>query len=112
MRFLLLYSFHLFMLYTASAQTSMPLVPVMNGDAVSGKPSRLLFSQRGIFYVATSDGLYVFNGSGLEPVSKKQDSLRNITALFEERNGTLWIGCADGSIFLFSNNLMRQWKPQ
>lgn len=112
MRFLLLYSFHLFVLYTASAQSSMPLVAVMNGDAVSGKPSRLFFSQRGIFYVATSDGLYVFNGSGLKPVSKKQDSLRNITALFEERNGTLWIGCADGSIFLFSNNLIRQWKPQ
>ena len=112
MRFLLLYSFLFAACITSSAQNNTTLVQVINADAVSGKPSCLLFSKQGFFYAATSDGLYLFNGSSLKPLSQKADSVKNITALFEEKSGVLWIGCANGTVFLFENNKIQPWKPQ
>jgi ligand-binding sensor domain-containing protein/uncharacterized membrane-anchored protein YhcB (DUF1043 family) len=112
MRLLLLYGFLFFAHITASAQRNTTVVQVINADAVSGKPSCLLFSKHGFFYAATSDGLFLFNGSSLKPLSQKADSVKNITALFEDKNGVLWIGCSNGAVFSFSNNRIQSWKPQ
>lgn len=112
MRLLLLYGFLFLMCVTASAQSNTTLVQVINADVVSGRPSCLLFSKQGYFYAATTEGLYLFNGSSLKSLSKKADSVKNITALFEDKNGLLWMGCANGAVFVFEKNHIQPWKPQ
>jgi ligand-binding sensor domain-containing protein len=91
------------------AQNNPGLVQVLHSDAIKGKPGSLLFSKRGFFYAGTSEGLFLFNGVVLRPLSNKNDSLQNITALYEDRKGVLWVGCANGSVYTFSNNKILPW---
>ena len=112
MRFLLLYSALVLCFINLSAQSNLSLTPVLNADAVSGKPACLLFSKKGMMYAATSNGLYLFNGISLKPLSHKNENVQNVSCLFEDRNGVLWMGCANGSVFLFEKNNIQEWKPQ
>jgi ligand-binding sensor domain-containing protein len=94
------------------AQNNPALVQVLNEDAIQGKAGCLLFSKKGFFYAGTTEGLFLFNGNSLRPLTKKSDSVQKVTALYEDAKGVLWIGCADGSVFYFFNNLIHAWKPQ
>ncbi|XVJ67621.1 MAG: histidine kinase [Lacibacter sp.] len=78
---------------------------------VTGKSSCFLFSSKGFFYTATSDGLFLFDGMGMIPLSKKTDSLPLITALGENSKGELWIGCTNGAVYSFINNKLNRWQP-
>lgn len=78
---------------------------------LTGKASCFLFSSKGFFYTATSEGLFLFDGMGMIPLSKKTDSLPLITALGENSKGELWIGCTNGTVYSYINHTIRLWQP-
>jgi ligand-binding sensor domain-containing protein len=76
-----------------------------------GKASCMLLSKAGFFYVGTNSGLFMFDGIALRPFLKN-DTLRNITSIYETENGKLWIGCSNGSIFSVEHKKATAWLPQ
>lgn len=111
MRFFQLHIILLLLVLKIAAQNNTGITTVVSPDAMSGKANCLFFSKNGFFYAGTSDGLFLFNGINMEPLTKMKDNLRNVTAINENEKGELWIGCADGSIYFFISNKLTEWKP-
>lgn len=105
-------SFCLYMLLLLTATKAVAQQNFVPADVpVTGKASCFLFSSKGFFYTATTEGLFLFDGMGMISLSKKTDSLPLITALGENSKGELWIGCTNGAVYSYINNSLHRWQP-
>ncbi len=84
---------------------------VLAEGLLPGKASVMLLSKKGFFYLATSKGLFLFNGITLQPFNAIDSAEKNITALYENKEGQLWIGCSNGSLYKLQSNKLVAWKP-
>jgi ligand-binding sensor domain-containing protein len=81
----------------------------------AGEPvfSKALEDKNGYIWLGSEKGLYRFNGIGFRqyyPVSDSADF--HITALHEDDNGIIWIGCRDGSIYHLKNGSLLRFNPE
>jgi len=66
-------------------------------------------SVNGFLWVGTGKGLLRFDGFNYYPVQYPDSSLgRNPTVSLKDKNGTLWFGCNDGTVFYNSGNNLRK----
>ena len=56
-------------------------------------------TSEGYLWVGTQNGLARFNGKFFSPVYSDSLSQAEVFALFKDKNGVLWVGYKDGSIF-------------
>lgn len=104
----ILLQFHCF---SSSAQNSAFYHAAIDEEFIPGKLNTLLLSREGFFYTGTQKGLYLFDGNSLQPFATQDSSLRSITALYEAKNGELWVGCSDGTVFRCSRQKAISWQP-
>jgi ligand-binding sensor domain-containing protein len=64
-------------------------------------------------YIATSEGIIIFNGT-TEYFVKGSESIGNqrVSCMIEDKNGVIWIGCANGSIYKIINKILFHWQPK
>ena len=68
-------------------------------------------SDDGFLWVGTGNGLSRFDGYNFYPVQFPDSSqLRIITAGLKDKNGTLWFGCNDGSVYRSDKNSLIEIK--
>jgi ligand-binding sensor domain-containing protein/serine phosphatase RsbU (regulator of sigma subunit) len=66
-------------------------------------------SENGFLWVGTGKGLLRFDGFNYYPVQYPDSSLgRNPTVSLKDKNGTLWFGCNDGTVFYTTGNNLRK----
>lgn len=116
MRFIFLYiiSSSVFSVIQPSALNAQGIIDykkVVAEGSMPGKATVMLLSKKGFFYLATSKGLFLFNGVTLHPFNSLDSAEINITALYENKQGQLWIGCSNGSLYKLQSNKLVAWKP-
>lgn len=81
------------------------------GDIIQARINTLLPDSTGYLWLATSTGLYRWDGLRAinYPVSGTQLPI-NVTALAEDKEGVIWAGCEDGSIYYSSGRELVLWR--
>lgn len=80
-----------------------------------GIPNSFIYSinqsDNGFLWVGTGNGLARFDGYQYYMVTYP-DSIesRNAAVSFKDKNGTLWFGCSDGTVFYYSGNNLEQLR--
>ncbi len=80
-----------------------------------GIPNSFIYSinqsDNGFLWVGTGNGLARFDGYQYYPVAYP-DSVesRNAAVSFRDKNGTLWFGCSDGTVFYSNGNKLEALK--
>ncbi len=74
---------------------------------------KILLDHFGQMYIATSEGIIIFNGT-TEYFVKGSESIGNqrVSCMIEDKNGVIWIGCANGSIYKIINKILFHWQPK
>lgn len=79
-----------------------------NYGAESDIPNGFIYTvnqaDNGFIWVGTGNGLSRFDGFSFYPVQYPDSIDRLPTASLKDRNGTLWFGCSDGSVFYSKEN--------
>ena len=86
-----------------------------NYGAENNIPSGFIYtivqSDDGFLWVGTGNGLARFDGYNFYPVQFPDSSqLRIITSGLKDKNGTLWFGCNDGSVYRSNKNSLIEIK--
>jgi ligand-binding sensor domain-containing protein len=68
------------------------------------KTNVLLKDHAGFLWIGTSEGLFKYNAAIPEKILLNQDGKVYITALLEDVNGTIWVGCKNGKIISIKNH--------
>ena len=78
-----------------------------------GRAKLMIEDLSGFLWVGTFEGLYSFDGVEWEPYSR-QDSgkTEEVTALFQAKDSTIWVGYADGKIYQIDDNKMSPFSPE
>ena len=84
-------------------------LPNVLGDA---QPRVLHESQDGLIWLATSTGLCSFDGNSFNPIPRRDSLPADARAVFEDRENTLWIGYANGSVDRLQNGQLEPWAPE
>lgn len=81
------------------------------GDVPSSGINIIFPDSSGYIWIGTNDGLFRWDGYRAKkyPVVEGIKHL-NITALTQDKNGIIWAGCADGSIYQTSGQKLQNWK--
>lgn len=75
--------------------------------------SRMLFeSHDGLIWLATSTGLCSFDGNSFTNLSRRDSLPADVRAVYEDRDSTLWVGYADGSVDRLLNGTLEPWEPE
>ncbi|WP_191906982.1 sensor histidine kinase [Adhaeribacter soli] len=77
------------------------------------KVKKLYQDQDGFIWLGTAQGLFRFDGLKPEPyrlASKKP--LPSVSALFQDKQKQLWIGCDNGKIYRLVNNQLQAFSPE
>lgn len=77
---------------------------------------RIIQAQNGLIWLGTSEGLFAYDGRVFQ-AWPRLDSLAEgvaVTALFEDPDGTLWVGYADGRIARWRDRMtgLTLWEPE
>ena len=94
------------------AQPQSQLYKTIEKQKLPSKINSMLLSASGFFYLGAVDGLYLYDGNSSKYLSANKTEVKNCSALFEDSNGTLWVGCSNGVIFKFINRQFEEWKPE
>lgn len=80
-------------------------------DLPMGRITDIEISENGFLWVASFDGLFRFDGVTCELYSfdQEQTLIGGIQSLYEEADGTLWIGGNGGGLARLKNGVLRQW---
>jgi ligand-binding sensor domain-containing protein/serine phosphatase RsbU (regulator of sigma subunit) len=66
-------------------------------------------SENGFLWVGTGNGLLRFDGFSYSTVQYPDTTVgRNPTVSFKDKNGTLWFGCSDGTVFYTVENKLKK----
>ncbi|MDQ1350203.1 MAG: hypothetical protein QG657_504, partial [Acidobacteriota bacterium] len=83
---------------------------IQNWNMESGLPGNAVFALRqtsdGYLWIGTQDGLVRFDGNHFELFTREtvpQLTSNDIRALYEDRNGVLWIGASTGGLIRFKD---------
>jgi ligand-binding sensor domain-containing protein len=86
--------------YTLPAETAIPAINALYQD------------NKGYILVATSTGLYRFDGIGFHKYAKGNNVPDNVTAVFQTKDGRIWIGFADGKLGWLHQNKLSLQTPE
>ncbi len=67
---------------------------------------------QGYILVGVTTGLYKFDGINFYTVSKESNVPENVTAIYETRDGNIWIGFNDGKLGWLKNNKLVLQNPE
>jgi ligand-binding sensor domain-containing protein len=82
-------------------------------ETATNAESHLVYeSEEGFLYFGTTEGLFAYDGVEFTPFSRPQNTENEVTAIFQSRNKTLWIGYRDGAIFHLQKQKIIQWQPE
>lgn len=72
----------------------------------------LLQSRNGDVYAGTTKGLSVYRDGRFSDVLIKNNEGKtvSVTALYEDENGVLWVGSADGTFYRFENGVWKKYS--
>ena len=77
------------------------------------KVNTVFESAGGYIWVGTSDGLFRYDGLGFEQYQSKDSiAVCDVTAIYEDKNHQLWVGCKNGYIFNLHEKKLIRWKPE
>lgn len=69
-------------------------------------------SDDGFLWIGTGSGLTLFDGYNFAAVAFPDSAMRYTTSSLKDKNGTLWFGCSDGSVFYAKkHNLVQARLP-
>lgn len=74
--------------------------------------SKLFQDSRGYLWLASSDGLIVFDGLSYEVFIKNDSTSNVVSAITEDPNGNIWIGYEDGTIYNKDFGGLTAWNPE
>ncbi|MBK8722477.1 MAG: histidine kinase [Saprospiraceae bacterium] len=64
-------------------------------------------------WIASNDGIFIFNGESYEKIDLSNLPKENFTAIFEDSNKNIVFGCESGNLYWANrNNLLTKWNPQ
>ncbi len=86
--------------------------PQLAEQNIQGRLQCMLFTKNHFMYIGTSTGLYSYNGLTATSVSLNDVKQSSVTALYEDKDQTLWIGFQNGSIVQLQNNRAILFQPQ
>jgi ligand-binding sensor domain-containing protein len=73
----------------------------------------LFKSANGYLFAGSTNGLYTFDGSDFKKINFAEVTARDtITAMFEDNNRQLWVGCKSGRIARKVNSRLEYFQPQ
>ncbi len=81
----------------------------------SNSVSTLMQAKDGYLWIATSGGLYQFDGVRFQLVRTDTGDSKNsetISELFESRDSTIWVGTAYGGLRCLRDGVVRQYGPE
>ena len=79
---------------------------------IQGRLQCILFAKDHFMYIGTSSGLFLYNGIKTTRVSFDTILQANITALYEDKQQTLWIGFQNGNIAQLQNKHLTPFQPE
>lgn len=72
-----------------------------------------IFKDRtGLLWVGSSDGLFKINGNKANKYKGPAGEKCQVTAIGQDAEGTMWIGCKTGKIFTLRNKTAAAFKPE
>jgi len=85
----------------------------MNYNTNEGIPNKFVYSivqdDNGYLWIGTGSGLSKFDGLGFYSIGFPDNSKeRYPTASLKDKNGNLWFGCQDGTVWICENSVLRQ----
>ena len=86
--------------------------PQLSEQSLQGKIQCILFAKNHYMYIGTTAGLYIYNGITAASIPLHDVKQPNITALYEDKDQTLWIGLQNGSIVQLKNKQSFLFQPQ
>lgn len=92
--------------------------PFINRHPLQSTTARAKFqsffiSENGLIYIATSEGIILFNGQNEKLIlGSEQVTNQQVKVFVQDRKGILWIGCQNGAIYFIENTILQSWKPQ
>lgn len=75
--------------------------------------TKVIRDVNGYFWFGSAKGLFRFDGTTFIPYHPLSDSVDfHVTALYEDNDWVIWIGCADGKIFRMKNERIEHFDPE
>lgn len=75
--------------------------------------SRILQDNKGYLWLGSENGLFRFDGNSFKQYYLPEDSVDfHVTAIHEDMNGILWIGCKDGKLYRQEEGIISLFNPQ
>ena len=74
--------------------------------------NKIFRDHSGLFWLATSEGLFQYNGFNFVPVKISDDSSQVITAIGEDSSHSVWVGMHSGKIFSITGRIVQEFTPQ
>lgn len=75
--------------------------------------TKVIRDLNGYFWFGSGKGLFRFDGTTFKPFHPLSDSVDfHVTALYEDHDWMIWIGCADGKIFRMHNERIERFDPE
>jgi ligand-binding sensor domain-containing protein len=73
----------------------------------------LFKTTEGYMYTGTTNGLYSFDGIKFKKISfSKSGSRDTVTAVFQNKDGQIWVGCKSGRLAKKINSSLQYFKPE
>ncbi len=78
------------------------------------KVKMLFQGQNGFIWLGTAQGLFQYDGFQTRPVLpvNSQKSIPPVSAIFQDRQQRLWIGCETGQVFFLESGRLQAFKPE
>lgn len=78
------------------------------------KVKKVFQAQNGFIYLGTASGLFRYDGLETKPMvlAGSNKKLPSVTAIFQDKNQTLWVGTENGQIFQLKHNQLIQFEPK
>ncbi|TAH05063.1 MAG: hypothetical protein EAZ16_03305 [Sphingobacteriales bacterium] len=105
--FLLLFCFKL-----AIAQAPFYKTITIDEDNASLKLQSFLKDHFGFIWAATNEGVYKLYGNNAVKFNLPGGVKKSVTALGEDNNGIIWVGCTDGTVARIKNNNATWFTPE